>query len=446
MQRNLKVNSHKANYSSSKWLPAALTPLLIAALAACSTLESPEASQTLPDRYDYSLSVTVTPGANRADVEAQYGGAAVVWRPEAGFAVLGLQDTGGLVTLGAKDNKKAFKSPEVAANGVDGNGVDGNGRTSWSGGRTSWSGGRTSWSGGRTSWSGGVPTTFAENVTYWNQVDLPEGQALAPHLGAGVKVAVIDTGIDLRHPAFQGRLAPASEWKDFVDGDTYPQEMPGTNYGHGTGVADVIVQVAPNVTILPLRVLGPDGSGDTTDVVAAIDYAIQKGVAVINLSLGTDSDEKALKELVKYAVKQQVLVVASAGNNGREEILFPARYTSEVLSIGSVDRYDELSSFSAFGKQLSLTAPGEFVYTAAPDRSVVSWSGTSFAAPIVAGTAALALGESSSYAVKPQDISKLLTGATDDVRGKGRNNRFKADQLGKGRLDIDDFLQAAFKK
>ncbi len=437
MQRNCRPNQK----GPSKRLLAAFSPLLVALLAACGTLTQTELPSGVPERFDYSLSVDVAPGANQADIEAQYNGKAVVWRPEAGFAVLGLHDAGGLSTLGAKENKKAFKSPEVAASAVDGSG-----RTSWSGGRTSWSGGRTSWSGGRTSWSGGAPTTFVENLGYWDQVDLPEAQALAPHLGAGVKVAVIDTGIDLRHPAFRGRLAPASEWKDFVDGDAYPQEVRGTNYGHGTGVADVIVQVAPKVTILPLRVLGPDGSGDTTDVVAAIDYAIQQGAQVINLSLGTDTDEETLKDLVKYAKKQEVLVVASAGNNGQESILFPARYNSEVLSIGSVNRDDELSPFSAYGKELSLTAPGEFIYTATPDNSVGYWSGTSFAAPIVTGAAALALGERASYpGVKPKDLNKKLSDASNDVRGRGRNSSFKADRLGKGRLDIDDFLHDVFK-
>ena len=438
MQRTCKP----VRESSYKRLLAAFSPLLVAALAACGGLTTPEVPQAAPERFDYSLSVDIAPGANRADIEAQYDGKAVVWRPEAGFAVLGLHDAGGLSTLGAKENKKAFKLPENVTGAVDGSG-----RSAWSGGRSAWSGGRSAWSGGRSAWSGGAPTTFAENLGYWDQIDLPEGQALAPHLGAGVKVAVIDTGIDLRHPAFVGRLAPPSEWKDFVDGDAYPQEVQGTNYGHGTGVADVIVQVAPNVTILPLRVLGPDGSGDTTDVVAAIDYAVQKGAQVINLSLGTDTDEKTLKELVKYAVKQEVLVVASAGNNGQENVMFPARYNSEVLSIGSVNRDDELSPFSAYGKELSLTAPGEFIYTAAPDNSVGYWSGTSFAAPIVTGAAALALGEKVTYTkMNPKDLNKILTGATDDVRGRGRNSRFKADQLGKGRLDIDNFLQNAFKK
>ena len=110
---------------------------------------------------------------------------------------------------------------------------------------------------------------------------------LAPNLGEGVKVAVIDTGIDLDHPGFAGRLAPAGEWRDYVDGDDFPMDEPGgAGFGHGTAVAGIIVQVAPNATILPIRVLAPDGRGDVDDVVTAIDHAITVGAQVINLSLG----------------------------------------------------------------------------------------------------------------------------------------------------------------
>ena len=385
---------------------------------------------------------------NRAEVEALYNGKVIVWRPEAGFALLGLQDQGGLQVQGSNKNKKAFSAPEVSANGVAGNGRSAwsGGRSAWSGGRSAWSGGRSAWSGGRSAWSGGSPTTFAENVGYWDQVDLPEAQNIATHRGAGVKVAVIDTGIDLIHPAFAGKLAPRSEWKDFVDGDTYPQEVRGDNYGHGTGVADIIVQVAPNVTILPIRVLGPDGSGDTTDVVAAIDHAIRVGADIINLSLGTEGEEKALKELVKYAKKQDVLLVASAGNNGQNNILYPARHKDEVISIGSVNAYDELSEFSAYGKTMSVMAPGEQIYTAAPDQAVAYWSGTSFAAPIVTGAAALALGEIPFYPkTKPKDIIKVISKTARDVSERG-TNRYREDDFLSGRLDIDNFLQRVLKK
>ena len=432
-ERGSAKRLHKSVYIRS--LLAAVFILIFAACSDSSLFPSQQTAEGAPGRFDYALSVGISTDSSRAEIERRYGGHVVVWRPEAGFAVLGLQDTGTLHTLSAGENKDAFKVPEFAASATYGNG------------RSSWAGGRSSWAGGRSSWAGGEPTTFVENLGYWDQVDLPEAQALAPRLGAGVKVAVIDTGIDLVHPAFAGKLAPADEWKDFVDGDAYPQEEAGAIYGHGTGVADLILQVAPNVTLLPIRALGPDGLGDTVDVIAAIDYAVQRGADIINLSLGTDTEEKVLKDLIKYAHKQEVLIVASVGNSGEENIMFPARYGKdgkEVLSVGSVNFDDELSSFSSYGKELTLTAPGESLYTASPEQSVAFWSGTSFSTPLVSGAAALALGEGHPK-VKPKDIGKKLADASDDVSRVRRNNSYKGDQLGKGRLDIEDFLEDVFK-
>lgn len=118
--------------SSSPRLLGILTLLLAAALTACGNLEANSAhtATRTNERFDSSLTVGVAPGAERAAVETQYGGKVVVWHPEEGFAVLGLQDTG-LHVLGGKKNK-AFKSPEVATSTVDGSG-----RTAWSGGRSS---------------------------------------------------------------------------------------------------------------------------------------------------------------------------------------------------------------------------------------------------------------------------------------------------------------------
>lgn len=429
-ERGSAKRLHKSVYIRS--LLAAVFILIFAACSDSSLFPSQQTAEGAPERFDYALSVDISADSSRAEIERRYGGHVVVWHPEAGFAVLGLQDAGELHTLGVQENKDAFKVPEFAASATYGNG------------RVSWAGGRTSWAGGRTSWAGGEPTTFVENLGYWDQIDLPEAQVLAPRLGAGVKVAVIDTGIDLIHPAFMGKLAPADEWKDFVDGDAYPQEEAGAIYGHGTGVADLILQVAPNVTLLPIRALGPDGLGDTVDVIAAIDYAVQRGANIINLSLGTDTEEKVLKDLIKYAWKQEALIFASVGNSGGENIMFPARYDKEVLGVGSVNAYDELSSFSSYGKELSLTAPGESLYTASPEHSVAFWSGTSFSTPLVAGAAALALGEGHPK-VKPRDISKKLADASDDISRVGRNDLYKSDRLGKGRLDIEDFLEDVFK-
>jgi thermitase len=163
-----------------------------------------------------------------------------------------------------------------------------------------------------------------------------------------VKVAVIDTGIDLSHPAFVGKLAPSTEWKDFVDGDATPQEVAGgKGYGHGTSVAGVILQVAPNAVILPVRVLEPGGTGDLDKVIMAVDWAIQKGAKVINLSLGTDVDYAAFKEMINVADTKGIAKIASSGNNGSKGVEVPAKYGTHVIAVGSVSSTGEQSVFSS---------------------------------------------------------------------------------------------------
>ncbi len=415
------------------WWRAALAALTAAALSACGGAPAPDAEP--PVRYDYALSVDITPQDSRAEVEARYGASALVWHPEAGFAVLGVE--GSLVPPDAEalreNNKDAFSIPGVSALG----------RNSWASGRNSWASGWNAVAGGADE---AVRTTFEQNLTAWRQVRLAEGQALAPSLGRGVKVAVIDTGVDVYHPALQGRLAPKSEWKDFVDGDALPlderSDAGNGGHGHGTGVAGVILQVAPEATILPLRVLRSDGSGDLTDVALAIDWAVQSGADVINLSLGAhgDTDSKALSRVLKYARQQRgVLFAVSSGNSGDDKVAYPAKLArrggfEHLVSVGSVDALRVRSAFSTYGSDVSLYAPGEAVYTLAPERGVMHCTGTSFAAPVVAGALALALGDFGDDPVT--HAQTLLSSVSDDVDTRDDT----ADGADTGMLDAGRFL------
>ena len=375
--------------------------LSLALLAACDSVQ-PELPAAPTTAYTHSLSVDIDASSRRADIEARYGGDAIVWRPEAGFAVLGLGGEGALSTQSLEgaavepsQNEVVAPEAEVETSRV-------------------WGGGDRAWSGGDRAWSGGIdiasePALSQKNADAWWQIDLENGFSLTPHRGSGIKVAVIDSGLDLDHPAFTNRLAPEGEWKDFVDGDAYPQEErseggDNSNYGHGTGVAGVVLQVAPNATILPLRVLDAEGLGDITDVAAAIDHAVAAGADVINLSLGTDEDSDALNRMISYAAEHKVFVIASSGNTGDRRITYPARNAKQsgrtgdyLLSVGSAKTYwgimFVLSAFSTYGNTMEVIAPGEYIYTAFPGDQVGYWSGTSFSAPMVSGTLALLLGE-----------------------------------------------------
>ena len=209
------------------------------------------------------------------------------------------------------------------------------------------------------------------------------------------------------------------------------------------GVAGIIVQVAPNATLLPLRVLDGNGLGDVDDVVTAIDMAVWRGAHIINLSLGTDIDVGSLELLVRYARNRGVIVVASSGNQNEGRLEFPAEYDYSVLSVGSVNYGDIKSDFSSYGRSLDLLAPGETVYTSVPDNQLGYWTGTSFAAPMVSGALALAIGEVATYPqMSPGGlISQAITQA-DNINGLSENWMF-GDWVG-GRLNVEAFLQAAF--
>jgi thermitase len=373
--------------------------ILASVLSACGNEIPPEPVNA------YAVTVNVTPNDTVADLETRYQAKAEVFRPESGFAVLSSNTpVQGAGILAVESNVNALTAPEANVNA--------SGIGAWSSGSGTWSSGWNAWISGWNAWISGnsVPSLPVENTALFNSIGLPQAHALSRKFGQGIKVAVIDTGVDLQHPGIKDRLTNPSEWKDFVDNDKIPQDEPGKGskpgkaYGHGTAVAGIILQVAPKATILPLRVLTPNGGGDLTNVIKAIDYAIERGALIINLSLGSNISDLALSSELTYAKSKGVYVIASAGNNGLlDKADFPARlsFVDDVMTstagstfgIGSVDKFDQLSNFTARGNGVFAFAPGEQIYTFYPNNQVSYVSGTSFSVPLVSGAFALAASE-----------------------------------------------------
>ena len=322
--------------------------------------------------------------------------------------------------------------------------------TVWADGRsTVWADGRsTVWADGRsTVWADGQFSWMPENTSVWRQIELRDGHNEARRLGLGVVVAVIDTGVDTEHPALSEALSPLG-W-NFVDNNNDPSEAGAhedPSFGHGTVVAGIVRQIAPRATILPIRALDADGSGDVINVVRAVYYAVDSGADIINLSLGGPEESPALSEAVRYANSQGVFVTVTAGNDNRSELNFPGRIASErslefVISVTSVDRRDSKSSFSNYGSEAEIAAPGENIFGPYPDLGLASWSGTSMAAPQVAGALALALGEGRKLDVRKNRLARaMFEESDDDIYDKGGNRYKRGEQLGAGRLDIEEFL------
>ncbi len=241
--------------------------------------------------------------------------------------------------------------------------------------------------------SSAVDTFYYEQ---WPLIRLRVDQAQRLVSGRGVTVAVIDTGIDLDHPALADRLTAGY---DFVEKDAIPDD--GTDgldndgdgfvdegAGHGTHVAGIVALVAPEASLMPVRVLNSEGIGSYFDIVEGIVYAVDHGTQVINLSLSGPKDDSFLQAAVDYAWAKGVLVVAAAG---AYDVAYPARY-EHVVSVGATDSRDHVAEFSDFrADQVTVFAPGVSVYSTYYDGGYVWWTGTSMAAPFVSGETALLL-------------------------------------------------------
>ncbi len=255
-------------------------------------------------------------------------------------------------------------------------------------------------------WPSGGPSCGAEDPSRYRTQPAASDLSLAaihPHaVGAGAVVAVLDTGAVLEHPELAARLAPGGY--DYVDDDAIPQEvgdgldqdgdaLVDEGYGHGTFVAGVVALVAPGATILPQRVLDSDGRGNVFTVAEAVYDSIGHGADVINMSFGTADkmESKIVSEALKAAAKAGVVVVAAAGNDGSKAKHYPAA-VDKVISVGALGTDGAaLATFSARGDWVDVAAPGVGIISALP-CGFGSWSGTSMAAPFVAGAAALQSG------------------------------------------------------
>jgi len=290
---------------------------------------------------------------------------------------------------------------------------------------------------------------------------------------AGVHVAVIDTAVDSRHPALAGSLdagydairdmnGPVNvnqetspfvdqetspfvdgagnvvvnqetspfvdqETSPFVDQETSPfvdQIPPG--FGHGTMVAGIVHLVAPAVRIIPIRAFDDSGAGTMADVVQSIYWAISHGADVINMSFSAPSNSKELETAIKAAIDAKIICVASVSNSHSTAPVYPAAL-KDVIGVGATDDNDTAASFTDYGASVALAAPGVWIYSPYPNNAYAYSSGTSFATPFVAGTAALL--KSTNRNMNPGNAADYLRQAAD--LAKGFNSKA-------GRLDVLD--------
>ena len=274
--------------------------------------------------------------------------------------------------------------------------------------------------------------------------------------GTGI-IADIDTGVDPTHPALANALLPGydftrnqpggSELTDYPFSPPTPcpncqaaivnqssaaildqssaailDGAPYAAFGHGTMVAGVLHLVAPTALLMPLKSFHSDGTGYLSDILRAAYYAVQNHASVINMSLDFTSSSQEMSAAVGYANQNNVVLAASSGNDGQNEVVYPASMAT-VMGVASTSDLDTRSTFSNYGTGVWVAAPGEGIVTTYPFATYAAGWGTSFSAPFVSGGASLLINLNSG--MRPSDVAQAIAHA----------KRLSLD-LGNGRLDL----------
>jgi len=309
-----------------------------------------------------------------------------------------------------------------------------------------------------------VPATVAGDwYKYQPAWQLIEAQNALPYsTGRGVVVADINSQVDYSHPALTGHLTGGydfvankpsgyaalnqSETSYLDQSETSYLDQSETSYldqfgavlsqvglqtanpaySHGTLCAGVIAAIAPDSMIMPLRTFDNQGQSDLFAISKAIRYAVRNGAQVINMSFGMPNPAKSIQNAIQYAQQNNVLLVASAGNNNTSTLQYPAAYRG-VMTVAATDLSDKKAVFSNYGSDIFVDAPGIHIISAYPGGSYSIVSGTSFSAPAVAGTAALV--RSFSWT----GVANSIANGSVDINSYNPNY---VNQLGYGRIDV----------
>jgi subtilisin len=259
--------------------------------------------------------------------------------------------------------------------------------------------------------------------------------------GEGVKVAVLDTGVDTSHPDLMANIKAGMNFTGGNEADYFDRQ------GHGSHCAGIIagvdneqgvVGVAPKAELYIAKVLGDNGSGSIQGICEGVMWAVMNKVDIISMSLGcTEDPGPMLQQAIKYAYDNGVVVVAAAGNEA-SHVGWPAVY-EETIAVGAIDDRRSIAGFSNFGTQVDVAAPGVDILSTYPVGKYARLSGTSMATPVVAGTIALMIAHFRKQGIThtPASIMELLRTRSQDGGAIGRDNFF-----GDGIVDVDKLIHA----
>ncbi len=256
-----------------------------------------------------------------------------------------------------------------------------------------------------------------------------------------VIIAIIDTGVDLNHPEFVGKLVKGMNMVE-------PSSPPMDDDGHGTHVAGIIAANTNNregiagITwynkIMPIKVLDQSGAGTLFDVAEGIFWAVEHGAKVINLSLGNYAESNYLHDAIKYAYDQDVVIISAAGNDNIGELGYPASYP-EVIGVAAIDPLQRKAEFSNYGTYVDVTAPGVNIASTYPDNEYASLSGTSMASPHVAALAGLI--RSMNPALTNKEVMQIIKETATDLGEPGKDPYY-----GYGEINIAKAVEQSIKQ
>lgn len=287
------------------------------------------------------------------------------------------------------------------------------------------------------------------NQQAWAQIELPAAQAVSS--GAGVVVAIVDTGVDASHVALAGRVL-VSGW-NFVDSNANTLDL-GDNLdndgdgridemtGHGTHAAGIVAMVAPSASILPIRVCDSDGWSTNFRVAQGIFYAIDQGADVVNVSVGSTYNSQGVIDAVAEALQSGATVAAAGGNMDTH---WPPEYpalNAGVLGVASVDAQDVKTYFSNWHEGFSVSGPGLQIVSTLPGGLYAAWDGTSMSTPMAAAAAALVLARHPEWPRDATRVNNTRVAIMQSAESTDAANPQYAGQLGVGRLNAAGALES----
>ncbi|MBM7094567.1 peptidase S8 [Bacillus sp. H-16] len=267
---------------------------------------------------------------------------------------------------------------------------------------------------------GKAPNDELYDPYQWNleQITIEEGWQITSG-NAEIPIAIIDSGVDPEHVDLEDKITGG--YNAFEDNGNYYDE-----HGHGTHVAGVAAAITNNVEgiagvswenpILAVKALDANAEGNSFSIAEAIRWSVDNGARVINMSLGDSHDSEVMRDAVRYAYEQDVVLIAASGNEAVETPMYPAAYP-EVFTVAALDPEGQRAAFSNFGTHVDVSAPGEHIPSTYIGNEYVAMSGTSMASPHVAGLAGLIL--SINPGLSNEEVYDIMRNSCDDIGNSG---------------------------